>query len=347
MAPDSALPGLDPFPSGLPDLDLEDLLARAHVVRLPMRVRFRGITAREAVVFPGPAGWGEFAPFPEYEDAEAASWLRAGLEASHLGPPAPCRTTVPVNATVPAVPAGQVRAVLARFPGCTVAKVKVAEPGQQLADDVERVAAVRAALGPGGAVRVDANGGWTVPAAAAALRRLIADGPLDYAEQPCRSVEELADLRERLNGCCDIAADESIRRAADPMRVAELGAADVAVVKVAPLGGMRSVLAVAAALRAGAGMRVTVSSALDTGIGISAGIAAAAALPDTRPGGPNAAGLATGNFFAADTVTHPLVSGNVAVAAPAPSASALAAVELAGERRQWWLDRMRRCLARI
>ncbi|KXO96945.1 Muconate cycloisomerase 1 (plasmid) [Tsukamurella tyrosinosolvens] len=320
-------------------VDVDELVAAARVVRLPMRVRFRGITAREAVVFEGPAGWGEFGPFPEYDDAEAAHWLRAGIEAAYQGFPEPLRAAVPVNATVPAVGPSRVPEVLARFPGCRVAKVKVAETGQTLAQDVARVAAVRAAM-PGAAIRVDANGGWTVDQAERALTRLLDGGPLDYAEQPCATVEELAEVRRRLGGACDIAADESIRRADDPMRVAQLGAADVAVVKVAPLGGVRAVLDVAAALKAAAGVRVTVSSALDTAVGLSAGIVAAACVPDG-----NAAGLGTGGFFTADLGEHPLVDGALRVRTVAPTEAQLAAVEVTGERRQWWLDRLRRCHA--
>lgn len=320
-------------------VDVDELVAAARVVRLPMRVRFRGITAREAVVFEGPAGWGEFGPFPEYDDAEAAHWLRAGIEAAYQGFPVPLRDAVPVNATVPAVGPSRVPEVLARFPGCRVAKVKVAETGQTLAQDVARVAAVRAAM-PGAAIRVDANGGWTVDQAERALTRLLDGGPLDYAEQPCATVEELAEVRRRLGGACDIAADESIRRADDPMRVAQLGAADVAVVKVAPLGGVRAVLDVAAALKAAAGVRVTVSSALDTAVGLSAGIVAAACVPDG-----NAAGLGTGGFFTADLGEHPLVDGALRVRTVAPTEAQLAAVEVTGERRQWWLDRLRRCHA--
>ncbi|KXO94790.1 O-succinylbenzoate synthase [Tsukamurella pulmonis] len=320
-------------------VDVDELVAAARVVSLPMRVRFRGITAREALVFEGPAGWGEFGPFPEYQDAEAANWLRAGIEAAYDGLPEPSRTGVAVNATVPAVTAEQVPDVLARFPGCRTAKIKVAEKGQSLADDLARVAAVRAAM-PGGAIRVDANGGWTVDEATEALSRLVADGPLDYAEQPCATVEELAEVRRRLDGACDIAADESIRRAGDPMRVAELGAADVAIVKVAPLGGVRAVLKVADALKAAAGVRVTVSSALDTAVGLSAGIVAAACIEDG-----NAAGLGTGGFFTADLGEHPLVDGALQVRTVAPTEEQLAAVEVVGERRDWWLARLRRCHA--
>src|SRR3954468_20525339 len=224
----------------------DELLERAHVVALPMRVRFRGVDVREALLIEGPSGWGEFSPFVEYPDGEAARWLAAGLEAAYAVWPAAVRDAVPVNATVPAVGPERVREVLARFDGCTTAKVKVAERGQTLDDDVDRVAAVRAAMGPSARIRVDANGGWDVETATDALRRLTAYD-LEYAEQPCASVEELIELRTALahNGIdVLIAADESIRKAEDPIQVARLGAADLVVVKVAPLGGVGSALEV-------------------------------------------------------------------------------------------------------
>ncbi len=205
-------------PADLPDLG--DLLERVHVVALPMRVRFRGVDVREAVLFEGPSGWGEFAPFTEYGDVEAARWLAAGIEAAYAGWPAPLRDAVPVNATVPAVGPDRVPEVLARFDGCTTAKVKVAEGGQTLSDDLDRVAAVRDAMGPSGRVRVDANGGWSPDEALEALGKLSSHG-LEYAEQPCATVDELVALRRALaRNAIDvpIAADESIRKAEDPAR---------------------------------------------------------------------------------------------------------------------------------
>lgn len=214
---------------------LDDVLDRAHVVSLPMRVRFRGVDTREALLIDGPAGWGEFAPFLEYGDDEAASWLASALESAYEGlPPLPCEV-VEVNATVPAVSADDVAGILDRFPGCRVVKVKVAEPGQSLRDDVARIDTVRAAC-PDALIRVDANRGWNVEQAIEASRVL---GPLDYMEQPCATLAELAEVRRRAGVC--VAADESIRRADDPYRVAREGAADVAVIKVAPLGGVRRV----------------------------------------------------------------------------------------------------------
>ena len=319
-----------------------ELLAAAHVVALPLRVPFRGIVVREAVLLAGPLGWGEFAPFVEYDDAEAARWLAAAVEAGWQGWPPPVRADVAVNATVPAVAAAEVPGVLARFPGCTTAKVKVAQAGQRLADDLDRVAAVREVLGPGGAVRVDANAAWGVEEAARALAAL-APYRLQYAEQPCATVAELAQLRVALarSGVdVPIAADESIRKATDPRRVALAGAADIVVVKVAPLGGVRAALEVAEAC----GLPVVVSSALDTSVGIAAGVALAAAVPSL----PFACGLGTAALLAADVVPTPLlpVGGALSVAAAsglAADSRLLAEHAAAPARRDRWLARLRRC----
>lgn len=318
---------------------LDEVLAGAVVVSLPMRVRFRGITEREVALVEGPAGWGEFGPFVEYDDAESAEWLRSALEAAWLPPPAPRRDTVPINATVPAVDADRVPEVLARFPGARTAKVKVAERGQDLAQDLARVAAVRELI-PN--VRVDANGGWSVDEAVDALTALTADGPLEYAEQPCATVPELVEVRRRAPGV-RIAADESIRRAGDPMRVVRAGGADVAVVKVAPLGGTRRLLALADEL-AGHGVPVVVSSALESAVGMGAGLAAAAALPEL----PFACGLGTGRLFAADVAPPREVTGGAsAVGAVTPDAALLEELAVTPERRRWWVERIRRTHARL
>lgn len=206
---------------------VDEILERAHVVALPMAVKFRGITTREALLIDGPAGWGEFSPFIEYAPEESAAWLRAGLEAAFTGLPE-AHGTVEVNGTIPAVE--DVEPVLARYPGVNTFKIKVAEPSQSLDDDIRRVTAVRR-LRPDARLRVDANRGWTVDQAVEAAEKL---GELEYIEQPCATVEELAEVRRRVS--TPIAADESIRRAADPYRVAELNAADVAVCKSPRLG---------------------------------------------------------------------------------------------------------------
>jgi o-succinylbenzoate synthase len=314
---------------------IEDLLGDSHVLSLPMRTKFRGITTREVMLFRGPAGWGEFSPFTEYDDQESSAWLRSGIEAAWQGLPAPCRGRVRVNATVPAVAAEDVPGILSRYPGVDTAKVKVAEKGQTLADDIERVRAVRRYLPR---VRVDANGGWTVEQAVLALTALTEDGELEYAEQPCATVAELVEVRKRLPGV-RIAADESIRRAEDPLRVVRAGGADVAVVKVAPLGGMRAVMELAGEL-AEYGVPVVVSSALDSAVGMAAGLAAAAAIPKLE----FACGLGTGSLFVSDVCpTQEAVDGTLAAGAASPDPERLASLAASADRVAWWHDRVRRC----
>lgn len=326
------------MPVMLPPLD--EVLAAASVVSVPMRVTFRGVVVREAVLLHGPLGWGEFAPFVEYDDVEAATWLAAGLEAGWTGWPTARRADVAINATVPAMAADGVAALLDRFAGCDTVKVKVAEPGQSLADDLARVRAVRAHW-PHAAIRVDANAAWSLTEAVVALRALSEVG-LQYAEQPCATVDELVELRaalERDHVHVPLAADESIRKADDPLRVARSGAISVAVVKVAPLGGVAATLAVADQLAA-LGVRMVVSSALDTSVGIAAGLAAAGALPDE----PLACGLGTVTFFTADVCDRPLVpvAGRLPVraSAPVPNPAPFAAD---ADRAAWWTDRLTRC----
>jgi o-succinylbenzoate synthase len=306
------------------------------VVALPLRTRFRGITTRELALVEGPAGWGEFCPFVEYGDAEARAWWACAREAAEDGWPAPVRERVEVNATVPAVgPEHAHRIVTAS--GARTAKVKVAEKGQDAGEDLARVEAVRDALGPGGRVRVDANGGWDVDGAVAAIAALArAAGGLEYVEQPCASVEELAAVRRRVD--VPVAADESIRRAGDPLRVARAEAADVAVLKVAPLGGVRASLRVAERI----GLPCVVSSAVESSVGLAAGLALAGALPEL----PYACGLGTADLLAADVVATPLhpVAGVLAVPrrAPAPDPELLARHAAAADRHAWWTERLRR-----
>src|SRR5450755_1535497 len=261
-----------------------------------MRERFRGITVREGALIQGPAGWGEFSPFAEYGPRECAPWLACALEAASAGWPAPVRDRIGVNVTVPAVGPRRAREIVAAA-GCRTAKVKVAEAGQADADDIARVEAVRDALGPGGRIRVDANGGWDVEHATAMLRALAPFG-LEYAEQPCASLAELAELRARVD--VPLAADESIRRAADPLAVRAAGAVDIVVLKAAPLGGVAAALRVAAAC----GLPVVVSSAVESSVGLAAGVALAAALPELRYD----CGLATMSLLTGDVTSQPLTA---------------------------------------
>jgi len=303
-----------------------------RVFSIPMTTRFRGITVREGALIEGDAGWGEWSPFTDYPPVVAEPWLRCAEEAAAGDLPGPVRDAVPVNVTVPVVSPEDAHALVLGS-GCATAKVKVADPGTPLAEDLARVEAVRDALGPSGRVRVDANGAWSVDVAVSSIIELDrAAGGLEYVEQPCAAVEDLAAVRRKVD--VPIAADESIRRAEDPYRVRELEAADVAVLKVQPLGGIRACLRIAEDI----GMPVVVSSALETSLGLAAGVALAAALPELD----HACGLATRALLTADVAAPPLVpvDGMLPVGVPMVVPSLLDAVAAPAGRVTWWAERL-------
>ncbi|MBO3083486.1 o-succinylbenzoate synthase [Cellulomonas fengjieae] len=307
--------------------------ADLHVWSVPLRTRFRGLTVRDGVLLRGPAGWAEFSPFWDYDATESAAWWRAAREAADVRWPAPLRSRIPVNVTVPAVDPETAHRIVLASGGCRTAKVKVAEPGQSVADEIARLEAVRDALGPGGAIRIDANAAWDVDTAVARLVALDrAAGGLEYAEQPVPGVDGLAALRRRTH--VPIAADESIRRADDPLAVARAHAADVVVLKVQPLGGVRACLDLAERI----GLPVVVSSALESSVGLAAGVALAAALPEL----PYACGLATAQLLSADVVTDPFlpVDGALDVRRPEPDPALLAAAAADDDLTARWVDRV-------
>ncbi len=304
-----------------------------HVFAVALHARFRGVDVREGILVQGPAGWAEFSPFWDYDLPTCVPWLRAAREAAYDIWPAPRRSDIPVNCTVPAVGPAKAHEIVTAGHGCRTAKVKVAEPGQSESDDLARVEAVRDALGPGGRIRVDANGAWDFDTAVAMIGRLDHEaGGLEYVEQPCATVEELAKVRRKVG--VPIAADESIRRAADPYRVARMEAADIAVLKVQPLGGVRAALRIAEQIE----LPVVVSSALETSVGLAPGLALAAALPEL----PYACGLATGQLLRADVVATPLrpVGGVLPVVRPEPDPGQLAAVAADAATHTRWLERL-------
>ncbi len=301
-----------------------------HSIRIPMRVRFRRVTWREAVLIEGSGGWGEFSPFPEYPPTMTARWLAAGLEAAVREWPPPVRERIPVNVTIPAVDP-EVAYHSVRESGCRTAKVKVAEPGEDGALDSARVAAVREALGPEGRLRIDVNAAWTVEEAVGHIERLSAYR-LEYVEQPVRTVDEMVELKKRVD--VPIAADEAVRLAYDPMEVVDRGGADLLVLKVQPMGGVRRTLDLAHR----SGLPVVISSALETSVGLAAGLAAAAALPEL----PFACGLATGGLLEGDVVSDPFrpIDGEMEVRRPIPEPALL---------ERWKADREteRRLLRRL
>lgn len=328
---------------GQPLPPLDEILANTRICTLPMNVKFRGVLERETALIQGPAGWGEFAPFVEYQPAEASSWLACALEAAWLGFPAPKRQEIPLNSTVPAVAAEKVPEVLARYQGeIREVKIKVAEKGQTLDDDVARIQAVARAV-PDARLKVDANGGWSEEQAVEALSRF-EEFNLLYAEQPVPTVEGLAavrqNIRERGNQML-IAADESVRKAEDPLRVARLGAADLLIVKAAPLGGVRRALSIVQQ----AGMPVVVSSALESSVGIRVGAALAAALPEL----PYGCGLGTVSLLRQDVARTPYVAHNgvLPLREIEPAEELLKQSEPSAERVLWWRERIARCYAQL
>lgn len=326
------------------DRRLTELLANATPFALPLAKPFRGVTHREGVILAGPSGSGEFAPFLEYDDRTCALWLASAIEAAYGSWPQQRRDQVPVNAIVPALAPHEAASMAYRAyvgDGCRTVKVKVAEAGQILDDDIARVQAVRAAQQsaavPDARIRVDANGGWSLEQAVVAIRELDrAAGGLEYVEQPCRTLEELAQLRRVVS--VPIAADESIRTAGDPIQAARQGAVDVVVVKVPPLGGVHLALEVVRA----AGVPVVVSGAMDSAVGLSAAIALAAAVDDL----PYACGLGTGALLENDLVANPLRPrhGSLAVTrhTPEPAQLSQANERIGVSRSQWWVERLTR-----
>jgi O-succinylbenzoate synthase len=304
------------------------MITEAHVYSVRMRNRFRGLDVRDGMLVRGPMGWGEFSPFWDYDLAESRRWWAAAEEAACGGWPEPLRDSVPVNVTVPAVDADRAHAI-ATASGCRTAKVKVAEPGQSPAEDLARVEAVRDALGPRGAIRVDANAAWDVDTAVARIAELDRVG-LEYVEQPCPTLEDLIALRRRID--VRIAADEVVRRAADPLRVDLREACDVVVLKVQPLGGVRAALRVAEAH----GLPCVVSSALESSVGIAAGVALAAALPEL----PFACGLATVALFEGDVTSATLLPVDGALPVRRPDPDLLARVAATPEVEARWRDRL-------
>lgn len=318
-----------------------EVLESLRVVSLPLNTRFRGVDHREAALLEGPEGWAEFSPFLEYGATEASTWLAAAIDFAYEPQPTAHRDRITVNATVPAVAASAVSAVLARYGTCRTIKVKVAEVGQTLGDDIARVAAVRDLVGPEGRIRVDANAGWNVDEAERALHAL-SEFDLEYAEQPCRSIDELVELRERLKKWdLPIAADESVRKATDPLAVARAGAADIIVIKAQPLGGARRALDIVEQ----AGLPAVVSSAIDTSIGLAQGALLAAALPELDYD----CGLGTAALLAADVTTDPLIPRDGAILAErvVPSDELLTRHAASDDRTAWWTQRIRDCYASL
>jgi O-succinylbenzoate synthase len=319
---------------------LNDLVATAKVVSIPLRTKFRGLTERELLVFEGPNGWSEWAAFTEYQDEEAATWLQAAIEWGFDDVPEPVRKQVPVNAILPAVPTNEVAKVLGRAGKFSTVKIKITDPKQSLADDLERILEVKN-LFPEAKIRLDANGGYSVEEAQELITQLESNSiELEFFEQPVATIAELAELRVEIakrGATVKIAADESVRKSSDPLAVELAGAADLLVLKSAPLGGVRNALDIAKSSKLG----ICASSAMQSSIGLAAELHFAACLPALDFD----AGLGTGHLFGGDLSADRLipVDGFIEVRRPEINTSALDILKAEDHRYDWWIARLERC----
>jgi O-succinylbenzoate synthase len=308
---------------------LDDLLATLRVIALPTRTNFRGVTYREVALMQGPQGWGEFSPFLEYDDKECRPWLASAIEAATVARPKRYRDAIAVNGTIPELnDKKEIEELMRSYQGVKTFKVKV---GRNLNEDVARVARVFSNA-PKAAIRVDVNGLWSVDEALTHLYAYYEEiGPLEYVEQPCATVDELRELKSKIKIPLRIAADEAIRKAADPFAVDLTDAADLVMLKVQPLGGIKRSLEIAAHH----GLPVVVSSALESAIGIEYGLDLAASISDLT----HDCGLATGSLLASDVAAHQIVDGKIALGHISPQ---LVGLDVAPDRFEWWKNRIMR-----
>jgi o-succinylbenzoate synthase len=305
---------------------LDSILGSLRVVALATKTDFRSVTSREVALFEGPMGWGEFSPFLEYSYEESVPWLLSGIEAAFVGSPPLSRDAIEVNATMPAIdnPA-EIAEILSAFDGVTVVKIKV---GGDISADLARITCVRE-LRPDARIRIDVNGLWSVDEAKSFLDQV---GEIEYVEQPCSTIEELRELKNRTD--IKIAGDEVIRKAKDPLSVDLTGAIDVLMLKVAPLGGIARAIEIANHH----GLPVAVSSALESAVGIAHGLKLAAALSELN----YACGLGTGALLAVDVANLPIVNGLIEVKDVIPDSIALTKYAVSNERLNWWRNRIRK-----
>ncbi|CAB5106300.1 MAG: o-succinylbenzoate synthase [Actinobacteria bacterium] len=304
---------------------LDSILGSLKVVALATKTDFRSVTSREVALFEGPMGWGEFSPFLEYSYEESVPWLLSAIEAAFVHTPVGVRSAIEVNATLPAMDdPEEIEKLLNGFEGTKVVKIKV---GGEPEIDLARIACVRE-LRPEAKIRLDVNGLWSVNQAHAFL---IQAGEIEYVEQPCSTIEELRELKLRME--IKIAGDEIIRKAKDPINLDLSGAIDIVMLKVAPLGGIAQALEIARHYS----LPVAVSSALESAIGISHGLKLAAAIPELN----YACGLGTGALLAVDVAELPIVDGKIEVADVTPDSLALNKFAVSNERLNWWKNRIR------
>jgi O-succinylbenzoate synthase len=299
------------------------LLESLRVVALPMKTKFRGITVREVALIQGEYGWGEFSPFLEYDDAEAAPWLACAIEAATQPKPQLYRTTVAVNGTIPASnDKEELARVVNSFPGVSTFKVKV---GSNANEDIARIEILRS-LRPNAKFRIDANGLMNVKQAVSLLQLV---GDIEYIEQPCATIEELRELKKQID--VTIVGDEVLRKVKDPFAIDLTGAIDYLMLKVQPLGGIKRAHAIAEHHN----LPVVVSSALESAVGISYGLTLAASFKEMNFD----CGLGTGSLLAKNVAELPIVDGKIAISDVVPN---LEGLDVSADRYEWWKNRIMR-----
>jgi O-succinylbenzoate synthase len=299
------------------------LLETLRVVALPMKTNFRGVTVREVALIQGEYGWGEFSPFLEYDDAESAPWLACAIEAATQPKPKLFRTEVTVNGTIPALNSREeLERVVNSFPGVSTFKVKV---GENLSEDIARINVLRS-LRPNAKLRIDANGLLSVEQAVSLLQLV---GDIEYIEQPCATVEELRELKKRLD--VKIVGDEVLRKAKDPFAIDLSGAVDYLMLKVQPLGGIKRAHQLAQHHK----LPVVVSSALESAVGINYGLTLAASFEDMNFD----CGLGTGSLLAKNVAQLPIVDGKIQISDVVPN---LEGLDVSADRYEWWKNRIMR-----
>ena len=305
------------------------LLESLRVVALPMKTKFRGVTVREVALIQGEYGWGEFSPFLEYDDAESAPWLACAIEAATQPRPKLFRNSVAVNGTIPATNDKKVMDdLVASYPGVKTYKVKV---GDNLSEDIVRLARIRS-LGRTVNIRIDVNCLWSVEQALTNLYAFYENvGPFEYVEQPCATLDELRELKSKIRIPLKIAVDEVIRKTADPFALDLHGAADIVMLKVQPLGGIKRAHAIAEHHN----LPVVVSSALESAVGMNYGLTLAASFEEMNFD----CGLGTGSLLAKNVAQLPIVDGKIAISDVVPN---LEGLDVSADRYQWWKNRIMR-----
>ena len=314
-------------------LTLEEALASLRVLALPMRTTFRSLDVRETALIKGESGWGEFAPFVEYSDQESLPWLESAIEAADKALSPALRESIPINATVPASnDEAEIEQILSWYPGVDTVKIKV---GTGIKEDLARIKAVRKYL-PKAKIRIDVNGSWSVDDALININAIyeVTGDLLEYVEQPVASLDELKQLKEGMSVDVKIAGDEVLRKAKDPFAISLDGAIDILMLKVSPLGGIKRAMDLASHHK----LPVVISSALESAVGISYGLALAARVPNLD----YACGLGTSALFNQDISDIPIISGAIKVKSYPIDIAQIERHELKGERLEWWRNRISR-----